>query len=450
MQQIRIVQMWRALSLRTRICLSLCILFLFVALASVFLLRAFASEQLVEENAPAARSAALIATAINTAITASSEPYRVLDAFAATLKPDRTMAITFRPAGADATNQDLPTLDTSTTKRAPQWFVHFLDLPDVAQRHPVLIGGQRVGDIVFEPTLAADVHEKWIGFLAIMTAGAGLALVTIVIAYLTIGSALEPLRNLGLGLARLRIGNYAEPIAAAGPPEIILSCVAANDLGATLEAFHRENRSLLRRMVSIQDDERRDIARELHDELGPLLFSIRANAIAMVDAKPVGDDGPAQRVMSSVEALQSTNRRILDRLRPHYIEELGIAASIKTLVRNTCTQCPDVAITAHIDPSIGAVDGVVAQTIYRVLQEGVTNVLRHAKASHLMLSVVVLNDWVTIEVRDDGAGLPQDFVMGRGLTGMRERVRALGGDFELVRLGNTTSVRCRVPVAQVD
>ena len=443
--------MWRSFSLRTRICLSLCILFLFVAVAAVFLLREFASEQLVEENEPAARSAIVIAAAITKAVNGSPEPYRVLNAFAATLKPDRTMAISFRPVDGPSAETSLQSGEAGNAmNRAPDWFVHFLDLPDIKRLHPILLGEKRVGDIVFEPTLQAEIHEKWIGFLAIMAAGLGLALLTIVIAYITIGSALRPLRNLGLGLARLRAGNYAEPIVGSGPPEIVLSCAAANDLGATLSSFHRENRSLLRRMVSIQDDERRDIARELHDELGPLLFSIRANAIAMMDATPAAGDGPAQRVMSSVEALQSTNRRILDRLRPYYIEELGITASIDTLIRTTRSQFREMSIQPDIDPLIGAVDAVVAQTIYRVLQESVTNVLRHANAKNIILRVAGLNDWVTIEVLDDGIGLPDDFAMGRGLTGMRERVRALGGEFELVRLDGATCVRCRVPIAAAD
>lgn len=443
--------MWRSFSLRTRICLSLCILFLFVALAAVFLLREFASEQLVEENEPAARSAVVIAAAINEAVNGSPEPYRVLDAFAATLAPDRTMAIAFRPVGGEVAQEQSQASDANRSiKRAPAWFVRFLDLPDIRRLHPIQIAGQHVGDIVFEPTLDAEIHEKWIGFLAIMATGTGLALFTILIAYITIGSALRPLRNLGLGLARLRVGNYAEPIVGEGPPEIALSCAAANDLAATLDAFHRENRSLLRRMVSVQDDERCDIARELHDELGPLLFSIRANAIAMADATPKADDGPAHRVISSVEALQSTNRRILDRLRPYHIAELGIVASINTLIRSTRSQFPELSIQSDIDSSIGAADAVVAQTIYRVLQEGVTNVLRHANATHVVVRVAIQHDWLTIEVLDDGVGLATDFKIGRGLTGMRERVRALGGEFELLRLDNATCVRCRIPLAPVD
>ena len=91
----------------------------------------------------------------------------------------------------------------------------------------------------------------------------------------------------------------------------------------------------------MQDDERRDIARELHDELGPLLFGIRAGAVALRDTVSDGNDAltaSAESILQSVEALQQANRRILDHLRPLYIEELGLAKSVETLLQNARAQ----------------------------------------------------------------------------------------------------------------
>jgi signal transduction histidine kinase len=429
--------------------LSLCILFLFVAIAAVALLRNFATEQMVEENAPGVETARVIASALSNALAAAPDPSATLNSFVTSLNAGGT-AVTFR--APDGSIPGAPATLPGSEHRAPNWFVRFLAMPPLVERYPIAVKGHALGEIVFEPTLQAEVHEKWIGFLAIMSAGLGLAAVTVIIAYWTIGNALRPLRDLGLGLARLRNGDYTRPIVCrGGPPEIVLSCAAANDLASKLDAVHRENRSLLRKMVSIQDDERRDIARELHDELGPLLFAIRANATAFLDSMPETDgDNPAERVIQSVEALQSTNRRILDRLRPHYIEELGVTASIEALIRNVRTQQPSLTVTSEISPKVTDVDRVVAQTIYRVLQESLTNVLRHAQASQLTLRVTVLSDHATIEVSDNGVGLQGGFAMGRGLTGMRERVRALGGQFEISRVDQATVVRCDLPIAASD
>src|SRR4029453_18124412 len=95
---------------------------------------------------------------------------------------------------------------------------------------------------------------------------------------------LKPLEDLADGLTRMRNGDYSRAIPVAGPPEIRGSCEQANDLARRLSALSIDNRGLLHKIVSLQDDERRDIARELHDELGPLLFGIRAGVVALSDA----------------------------------------------------------------------------------------------------------------------------------------------------------------------
>ena len=168
-------------------------------------------------------------------------------------------------------------------------------------------------------------------------------LLTGAIAHFAARSALRPLQNLGDGLTRMRSGDYEQPIAPAGPPEIRKSAQEANELARTLNRLSQDNRSLLRRIVSLQDDERQDMARELHDELGPLLFGIRANTVALLESIPSGQaksSGAAEGILQSVETLQQANRRILDRLRPLYIQELGLERSIQTLLQNAKAQAP--------------------------------------------------------------------------------------------------------------
>lgn len=443
--------MWKTCSLRTRLCIFLCTMFLTALVAGLVLLRIFAFDQLVDENEPAGRSALLVAGALNNALSVSSNPRATLDAFVGAFGASGSDVIKFKPAGSPV----LPENGAAGRRpgRVPAWFVHLLALPDVARHAPIMIHGERVGDLAFEPDMSADIYEKWIGFLAIVASGIGLMLLTTAITFLTVDAALKPLRYLGQGLARLRDGYYTEKIACSGPPEIRESCEAANELANTLTQLDRENRNLLRKMVSIQDDERRDIARELHDELGPLLFAIRANVVAMVDSGATDQDAPdspSQKALQSVEALQSTNRRILDRLRPLYIEDLGLESSIRKLLRNVRSQVPAIDVSFEIDPALEAVDSVVSQTVYRVLQEGITNVLRHAQATEMRLMARVSEGKVLVEISDNGVGMAADAVIGRGLIGMRERVRALGGIFELSRSDGRTYVRCSLPSAPAE
>jgi two-component system sensor histidine kinase UhpB len=439
--------MWKHLSLRGRLLFPLGAMFLAALILGAVLLRFFATTQLIEEIEPAARSAEQVAAALNTALEASGNPRRTLDAFSGSLGTDG--AIQFRPAGTDAPARST-VQPTGPFATAPAWFAHLLAVPVIGAAYPVRIDGSRVGDIVFAPDISADIYEKWVGFLAIAISGVGLALLTGIIAYFNAGAALRPLRDLAAGLTRIRKGDYGEPVVPAGPPEIRKSCEEANELARTLSQLSRDNRGLLRRIVSLQDDDRQELARELHDELGPLLFGIRANTIALLDAVPdetLGLRPSAQGVVQSVEALQLANRRILERLRPLHIHELGLMKSLETLLRNARSQAPQIELTAEIDPRLGGLDGLLSQTTYRVIQEAVTNVLRHAHAHAMKVKGAIEADELLLEVSDDGIGMPQGHAFGRGLTGMRERVRALGGTFEILREGGLTCIRCRLPGA---
>jgi two-component system sensor histidine kinase UhpB len=402
-------------------------------------------EQFQYENAQAAHSAQRVAEALNTALAAALNPQQALDAFARGLGTSE--AIEFMPPGPK------PALITprSYAGNVPAWFTALLSIPELGAAYPVRIGTGHVGDIVFNPDLSADIFEKWVGFLAIVSSGSMLMLLAGLSAWLTTGTALRPLAQLGAGLTRMRNGDYDSAIPMEGPPEIRKSCAEANQLAVTLKRLSRDNRELLRKLVSVQDEERRELARELHDEMGPLLFAIRANATALSEAAGDGapePGSPAENILGAAEALQYAHRRILEGLSPLYVAELGLDESIRTLLRNAHAQAPNVALTSTIDPGLNELDGLLSQTTYRVIQEGVTNVLRHAWATTMDVTARLDPDEVAIEISDDGVGLPQRAGLGRGLTGMQDRVRALNGTFELSREQGRTVVRCRLPLEQ--
>ena len=108
---------------------------------------------------------------------------------------------------------------------------------------------------------------------------------------------------------------------------------------------------------------------------------------------------------------------------------------------------PDrIKLTSKIDHRLDDLDGLLSLTAYRVLQEGITNVLRHAQAETADVLVALEQKEVAIEISDDGIGFPSEQPFGRGLIGMRERVRALNGSFEILRENRRTRIRCRLAV----
>ena len=328
-----------------------------------------------------------------------------------------------------------------------------MTIPELGAAYPISIQGRHVGDILFSPDISADVFEKWVGFLAITVSAAILMSLTAAIASFIAGAVLRPLLELGNGLTRMRAGRYDEAIPVTGPPEIRRSCMEANELASTLNHLSEDNQKLLHKLVSLQDDERQGLARELHDELGPMLFAIRANSTVLLETIPDGDpklDPPLQGMLQAVEALQLANRRILEGLHPLYLHELGLERSIQSLLQNTRSQAPNIRISSHIDPALNRVDGSLSQTIYRVIQEGITNVLRHAVATSIFVEADTRDGEIVVEVSDNGIGLAPGTAFGRGLMGMNERVRALGGSLELFPKQDRTIIRCLLPFGSPD
>jgi len=228
--------MWEKLSLRTRLLLPLGLMFAAALLAGGVSLQIFASAQLMEETEPTARSARAVAAALNGALQTSANPQATLDSFVQPL--GASAAIRFRRLGTDL-DVSAPEVQTALGT-VPDWFVRLLDIPETRAAFPVMIQGKQVGDIVVAPDMSADIYEKWIGFLAIACSGITLMLLTWVVAHFAARSALRPLQSLGDGLTRMRTGDYEQPIAAGGPPEIRKSAEEANELARTLNRLSQD------------------------------------------------------------------------------------------------------------------------------------------------------------------------------------------------------------------
>jgi len=431
--------MWKRLPLRFRLFLPTIALIAATLLFGIFALQIFSPNQFENESEDAAALVRTVTNGLNAALAVTANPQQVLDAFAEGIGTGD--AIRYRKPDASPEKPKI----RLTTDGVPAWFVSLLRIPNLATAHPITIGQQRAGDILFVPDLTPDLNEKWLGFLAIVLSGSVLLVLAAISAYLTTTMALRPLEQLGAGLARMQQGDYDSAIPLLGPPEIRKSCEEANQLARKLKRLAQDNRSMLRKIVSLEDDERRELANELHDELGPLLFAIRANAIALSGSSS-DPESPSHRLIEAAEAVQHASRRILEGLSPLYLEELGLEKSIQTLLQNAHTSLPTVTTSAELDPRLDSLDHLLSQTIYRVIQEAVTNVIKHAQATTLSVVAAMRDQAVTIEVSDDGIGFPDNVSLGRGLTGMSDRSRALDGKLDLLREGGRTMVRCWLPV----
>jgi two-component system sensor histidine kinase UhpB len=158
-------------------------------------------------------------------------------------------------------------------------------------------------------------------------------------------------------------------------------------------------------------------------------------------------------ILDQANALQQFNRRMLERLRPVGLAELGLADALAALARLWREAHPGVVINTSISPSTATFGETAEVTVYRVIQEALTNVFRHAGATRIDIAVEPARsgtepagvDAVLVRIRDNGAGLQADHRQGFGIIGMRERVQALGGSMTVASTDQGVAVEAVVP-----
>jgi len=356
--------------------------------------------------------------------------------------------------------------DTARDDRAPAWFAALIAPPIASRDMPVIVNAARVGsvEIVAEPR--DEIAEAWGNTVALAAVALGVNILVIGILYILFGRVLGPLSGIVRGLADLEQRNYRVRLPRPRAKELAAITDRFNALAQALDALRAENEKLNHRLITAQDDERRRTALELHDEVGPNLFGLKANAASIATAAASLEDQAARKMtervhdmLAIIERLQSINRSMLNRLRPMALGHVPLREILCELVHDRARQYPqiDFSISAHhLTRSYG---DSVDLTIYRCTQESLTNVIRHAQAKHVTIELAeamieanasangVLQ--LALTVRDDGRGIDPSVPPGFGLRGMQERVQALGGSCKVDSAsGCGTSIRIVIPLGE--
>jgi signal transduction histidine kinase len=209
---------------------------------------------------------------------------------------------------------------------------------------------------------------------------------------------------------------------------------------------------LSRQLLEAQEAERRRIAHELHDEAGQLLASVHLALEATVSGLPQQFREGFHLVRSHLDAIETQLRRLAHELRPTILDHLGLRPALQSLVQGVAERTglcirEDIAIEGRLAPA-------VETALYRIMQEGMTNITKHAAATHVDLRLWRDGESVHGLLRDDGAGFTVEPVMDRtgrwglGLLGIRERLEALGGTLQIISApGQGTTLQITLPAA---
>jgi two-component system, NarL family, sensor histidine kinase UhpB len=333
-------------------------------------------------------------------------------------------------AGADALRDE----------QAPAWFTALI-APRVASRDiPVVINGQRIGsvEIVAEPR--DEIAEVWTNTVALGAVALAVNVAVIAMLYFLFGRVLDPLTGVARGLADLEQRNYRVRLPRPQARELAAITDRFNALAEALATVLAENEELNHRLITAQDDERRRTALELHDEVGPSLFGLKANAASIATAAAALPEAAGRKItervrdiLGVVEHLQAINRSMLNRLRPMALGHVPLRDLLSEMVQERAHRHPEIEFSFSAATLARGYGDSIDLTVYRCVQESLTNVIRHAQAAHVDVKLGEAADAsnLVLLVNDDGRGIDPTTPPGFGISGMQERVQALGGSYKV-------------------
>lgn len=218
---------------------------------------------------------------------------------------------------------------------------------------------------------------------------------------------------------------------------------------AMLSRLEDERRHSGRRALAAQENERRRLARELHDEIGQTLTGVLLQLDALQRSAPEALQEPIAEVQRTARAGVEDMREIARGLRPQALDEFGLRSALISLATETADRS-GLRVRSKLPERLPPLTHEQDLAIYRVAQESLTNVARHAAARNVELSLGAAGDEVELRVRDDGRGIDGGTAEGTGLAGMRERAMLIGGRLAIGTAdGGGTEVRLAIPTGDV-
>lgn len=338
-------------------------------------------------------------------------------------------------------------------RKAPDWFEHWL-LPKTPPHVVTLPGGS---ELTIEANATRAILDGWDDSVRSMWIGGLIFIGLNALVFWLVGRAVAPLPVIASGLARIEEGALSFRLPPLHGEEASAIGAAFNRMAESVQARKKaearlqERRELDELIEQRLTEERQHIAHELHDEFAQSVTAIRTLAAVISTSSPADARAAEAAHLISAEAgrLYDAMHGLIPRLAPLALDTLSLGETLEGFVDEWRRRHEGVAFELHhaLPPEI---DASVSLAIYRIVQEGVTNAVRHARPRTVTVDVRAERDRVSVRVEDDGVGLPADWAQrGRfGLRGLRERVAKLEGTFEVTnRPDGGVAMLARLPIA---
>lgn len=343
----------------------------------------------------------------------------------------------------------------------PDWFVKL-----VAPKVETVERKIRYGTLVISSSAAGSIREAWSGFSQLMLAGLAFFLLLNTMVYLLLSHSLRPVNRILAAINRIEQGDLTTRLPELALPEFDRIGHSLNRMAESLTAERQleENRQLTHLIQKHIEDERRSLARELHDELGQYVTAIKTFAVGITNKAKLNSEAAGMaEIASSAQVIVSAANQIYDgmhsivrQLRPGALDNLGLAETLKDLVSGYQVQHPEIQIQLYLSENLQSgnlqsLGETISINLYRIVQESLNNALKYAQATVVDIRLIQMSDGeLQLSIKDNGVGMDIEAVDQTthfGLLGMRERVQALHGEFKIEAAHHAgTAIYIKVPV----
>ncbi len=350
------------------------------------------------------------------------------------LKQTRHLNIQLKKPSGQLVNIAGNNQPTRREELPPEWFFNLVvgDYPKA--EYQIKTFDNKPLTLVIQANPLDEITEVWQETVAFFATIFTLILLTFLALHLVFNKTLKAINTIVDTLKLIETGEYRKKLPHFSTREYDSIAKAINHMTCVLDKTRQQNRALTQHSLQIQEDERQRLSQELHDELGQSLTAIKVMAVTaahkQTDTQKITDS-----IITICDHLVMVVRSMMQQLHPLILIELGLKATLEDLVSHWAERNPELLLTLHCDDAVDALDKKITIQVFRVIQECLTNIIRHAHASHVNINLDIGNQQINrlhLQVEDDGQGCDIDSVSsGFGLLGMQERIKSLDGSFEL-------------------
>ena len=321
---------------------------------------------------------------------------------------------------------------TNYQEKPPLWFVALVEGQHPKAEHPITAFGGKQLTLIIQANPLDEITEVWQESIAFFSSLLVLTLFTFLAVNLAFNKALKSIAIIVNGLKIIETGQYQRKLPDFSIQEYDSIAKAINHLAGELNITQQENRALTQHSLEIQEDERQRLSQELHDELGQSLTAIKVMA-ATAAHKKADIKQATDTIMSVCDHLMTVVRSMMHQLHPLVLTELGLKASLEDLLSHWAIRNPSLKLTLDCPDDVDALEQKISIQVFRIVQECLTNIVRHARASQAIISLEIMHSssmekTLRLCITDNGQGCDgEKLKSGFGLLGMRERINSLGG-----------------------